>query len=130
MSRAIIRKTRNEKRIYKIVLQLFPKVSPSFSEMDVYFLATKGVEDVGFLHLILDGKRILLQGVGVKEKYRSVGIGGMLVDTAINFSEKTGVDLFLKVKPDNVPALNLYAKKGFSIKKLRDVYILQRKLCS
>ena len=130
MKNIFIRKSRNEKRIFRIVTGLFPGVAPSFSENDVYFLASKGQEVVGFAHLILMEDRVLFQGLGVKEEYRKKGIGGRLIDTAVNFSEKLCRNIYLKVKPDNVEALNLYAKKGFTIKKLRNSYILQRNLCT
>ena len=130
MKNIFIRKSKNEKRIFRIVSEIFPTASPSFSENDLYFLASKGQDVVGFAHLILLEDRVLFQGLGVKEEYRKNGIGGRLVDTVINFSEKLCKDVFLKVKPTNVEALNLYAKKGFTIKKLRNSYILQRNLCT
>lgn len=130
MRNIFIKKSKNEKRIFKIVIEIFPTASPSFSENDLYFLASKGQEVVGFAHLILLEDKVLFQGLGVKEEYRNKGIGGRLVDTVVNFSEKICKDIYLKVKPTNVEALNLYAKKGFTIKKLRNSYILQRNLCT
>lgn len=130
MKNIFIKKSSNQKRIFRIVSEIFPTASPSFSENDVYFLASKGQEVVGFAHLILLEDRVLFQGLGVKEGYRQKGIGGRLVDTVVNFAEKLGMNVYLKVKPSNVAALNLYAKKGFTIKKLRNSYILQRNLCT
>ncbi|MCP4648345.1 MAG: GNAT family N-acetyltransferase [bacterium] len=130
MRNIFIKKSENEKRIFGIVSEIFPTASPSFSENDLYFLASKGQEVVGFAHLILLEDRVLFQGLGVKEEYRKNGIGGRLVDTVVNFSEKLCKDIYLKVKPTNVEALDLYAKKGFTIKKLRNSYILQRNLCT
>ena len=130
MKNIFIRKSRNEKRIFKIISELFPTATPSFTEKDVYFLASKGQEVVGFAHLVLLEDRVLFQGLGVKEKYRKKGVGGRLIDTVVNFSEKLCRNVYLKVKPTNAEALNLYAKKGFTIKKLRNSYILQRNLCT
>jgi len=130
MRNIFIRKSKNEKRIFSIVSEIFPTASPSFSENDLYFLASKGQEVVGFAHLIILEDKLLFQGLGVKEEYRKNGIGGRLVDTVVNFSEKLCKDIYLKVKPTNVEALDLYAKKGFTIKKLRNSYILQRNLCT
>jgi ribosomal protein S18 acetylase RimI-like enzyme len=130
MKNIFIKKSTNQKRIFKIVSEIFPAASPSFSEKDIYFLALKGQEAVGFAHLILMEGRVLFQGLGVTEKYRENGIGGRLVDSVVNFSERLGRGIYLKVTPSNVAALNLYAKKGFTIKKLRDSYILQRNLCT
>jgi ribosomal protein S18 acetylase RimI-like enzyme len=130
MKNIFIMKSTNEKRIFSIVSEIFPTASPSFAENDLYFLASKGQEVVGFAHLIVLEDRVLFQGLGVKEEYRKKGIGGRLVDTVVNFSEKLCKNVYLKVKPTNVEALNLYAKKGFTIKKLRNSYILQRNLCT
>ncbi|MBD3398125.1 GNAT family N-acetyltransferase [Candidatus Micrarchaeota archaeon] len=130
MKNIFIRKSRNEKKIFGIVSEIFQNAIPSFSENDVYFLACKGQEAIGFAHLVILEDRVLFQGLGVKEEYRRKGIGGRLVDTAVNFAERLGRDVYLKVKPSNVGALELYAKKGFTIKKLRNSYILQRNLCT
>ncbi len=130
MKNIFVRKSTNEKRIFSIVSEIFPGALPSFSENDLYFLASNGQEVVGFAHLIVLENKVLFQGLGVKEEYRKEGIGGRLVDTVVNFSERLCKDVFLKVKPTNVEALNLYAKKGFTIKKLRNSYILQRNLCT
>lgn len=127
MKKIDIRKSVDEKRIFKLVRKIFPKATPGFSGNDFYFIAKSGAGDVGFIHLIKKRGKILLQGVGVVEKYRERGIGGMLVDKAIEFSIREKRDILLKVKPSNCPALNLYEKKGFTIKKVRDMYILERK---
>ena len=123
-----IKRCRGRKRIQKLIDEIFPDADPDFYASDVYFVAVVGKEDVGFVHLTPKDGRILLQGIGVREEFRGSGIGNKLVDTAVNLAEKTGKEIFLKVKPGNAVALNLYAKKGFAIKRVRDVYILQRKL--
>jgi ribosomal protein S18 acetylase RimI-like enzyme len=122
-----IGKSADEKRIFKLVRRIFPKASPAFSENDFYFIAKAGGRDVGFIHLIKRKGRVLLQGVGVVKSCRERGIGGMLVDKAIEYATGEKMDILLKVRPTNCPALNLYEKKGFSIKKVRDSYILERK---
>lgn len=119
-----------EKRILTLINGLFPNARPGFSPEDVYFIAVFGDNDAGFLHLVLRKGRVLLQGVGVKPECRKKGIGGMLLDTALDFAQKRGEDILLKVKPDNVAALSLYAKKGFVLKRMKDVYVLQRKMHS
>jgi ribosomal protein S18 acetylase RimI-like enzyme len=117
----------DEKKLLPLINEIFPSATPGFGEKDVYFIATLEGEDAGFLHLVLRDKGVLLQGIGVREKFRKSGIGGELMDAALEFSDERGTDILLKVKPSNTDALNLYAKKGFTIKKLRDVYILEKK---
>ncbi|MFP3950062.1 MAG: GNAT family N-acetyltransferase [Candidatus Micrarchaeia archaeon] len=127
-NRISIIRSKDRNRIFRIIHGIFPRANPSFSENSIYFLAVKKGEDAGFLHLVLDKKGILLQGLGVKREWREQGIGTALLETATEYAEKEGKDIFLKVKPENMAALNLYAKKAFTIKKLRDCYILQRKI--
>ncbi len=130
MKDAVIKKCGSRARILKLINELFPKANPQLKESDIYFVGVFGGEDVGFLHLGQKRGKITLEGVGVKEKYRGGGLGSRFLDTAITLAERTGKEIILKVKPGNAVALNLYAKKGFVIKRVRDVYILQRKLCT
>ncbi|MBN2121761.1 GNAT family N-acetyltransferase [Candidatus Micrarchaeota archaeon] len=125
-----IARCRSEKKLLALINEIFPSATPGFGENDVYFLATLDGEDAGFLHLILHSKGVLLQGIGVREKFRKKGIGGGLMDTALEFAQKENADILLKVKPSNTDALNLYAKKGFSIRKVTDAYVLHRKRCN
>ena len=110
----------------KLVKELFPKANPVFSDEDVYFVA-EGPELVGFAHLVVKEKKAVLQGIGVCSEWRGKGIGGRLLDKAVAYSEKKGLPIFLRVKPDNT-AINLYASRGFIIKKIKGAYILERKL--
>ncbi|MEM4272701.1 MAG: GNAT family N-acetyltransferase [Candidatus Bilamarchaeaceae archaeon] len=127
MKKIDVRKSTDERRIFRLVRKIFPKALPRFSENDFYFIAKAGGKDAGFAHLIKKNGKILLQGIGVVEGCRGKGIGGMLMDKVIDFANGEGMDILLKVKPSNCPALNLYEKKGFTIKKVRDTYILERK---
>lgn len=122
-----IARCKNAKRLLPLINGIFPSAAPGFGENDVYFIATLDGKDAGFLHLILHEKGVLLQGIGVVGEFRKSGIGGKLMDAALEFAQKKEADIMLKVKPSNTDALNLYAKKGFTIKKLRDVYILEKR---
>ncbi|MBD3389919.1 GNAT family N-acetyltransferase [Candidatus Micrarchaeota archaeon] len=123
-----ISRSKDRKRIFRIIHRIFPRANQSFSKNNLYFLAIKKGDDAGFLHLVLEKKEILLQGIGVKKEWRGQGIGTELLETAVEYAEAQGKDMLLKVRPENAAALNLYAKKAFTIKKLRDCYILQRKI--
>ena len=67
---------------------------------------------LGYLnyHLIYD--RIEIANFLVLEKYRKQGIGEALLDYLIN-NNRDIVNITLEVKEDNLPAINLYLKKGF-----------------
>ena len=130
MKEAVVTKCRSKKRILKLISEIFPGVTPKLEEGDIYFVAVFGEEDVGFAHLGQKKGKVTLEGIGVKGGLRGKGLGNRLMDTAIRVGERTGKDIILKVKPENSIALNLYAKKGFAIKRVRNVYILQRKCCT
>lgn len=120
-----VRRAGFSEELASLVRRIFPKAEPIFTEKDLYFVAEEK-KIVGFIHIIDTGRGLLLQGIGVLPEWREKGIGGELLDAAVKFSELEGKDIFLKVKPDN-PALNLYHKKGFTLKKIRDTYVLEKK---
>lgn len=122
----IIRKAGFSEGLASLIRRLFPKSEPLFTDKDVYFVAEEKGNVMGFVHLILKENAILLQGIGVEPAWRGRGVGGRLLDSAVRFCDRKKMDIFLKVKPTN-PALNLYHKKGFTLKKIRDVYVLERR---
>lgn len=122
----LVRRAEFSEELASLIRKLFPKSEPLFTEKDVYFVAEERGDIIGFVHLILKEKAILLQGIGVEPEWREHGVGSRLLDSAVRFCDKKKMDILLKVKPSN-PALNLYHKKGFTLKKIRDVYILERK---
>ncbi len=122
----IIRRAGFSEELASLIRRLFPKSESLFTENDVYFVAEETGNIIGFVHLILKEKAILLQGLGVEPDWREHGAGSRLLDSAVRFCDGRKMDILLKVKPTN-PALNLYHKKGFTLKKIQDVYILERK---
>ena len=121
-----IRRAEFSEELASFIRRLFPKSEPLFTENDVYFVAEEKGDIIGFVHLILRENAILLQGIGVGPEWRERGVGGRLLDSAVRFCDRKKMDILLKVKPEN-PALNLYHKKGFTLKKIQDLYILERK---
>lgn len=60
-------------------------------------------------------KRIYLSRLIVKYEYRNKGIGGILVDFMIDTIREMGYkEISIGVDRDNVAALHLYRKKGFT----------------
>ena len=110
-----------------IILRIFPNAILEFNSKNTYFYAKLGKEVVGFAHVIEEEGRFILQGIGVLEGFREKGIGSRLADSAISFCEEKGAtSISLKVEMAN-PAVLLYLKKGFFLKKIRDVYVLERR---
>lgn len=60
-------------------------------------------------------KRIYISRLIVKKEYRNQGIGGILIDFILEQVKEMGYkEATIGVDKDNVSALNLYKKKGFT----------------
>ena len=64
-----------------------------------------------------------IESVFVYPDKRKRGIGGALIDGAIKRLKEKGVNkVFLEVRKSNLPAINLYLKKGFAQISVRKKY--------
>lgn len=106
-------------RIFSLVREIFPKANPTNSEKDVYFLAEKGKDFVGFAHIRASEKSLALAGIGVLPSFQGNGVGGRLLSFAIGWCEREFPEkhIRLKVKPSNLRAISLYLKDGFMLSK-------------
>jgi ribosomal protein S18 acetylase RimI-like enzyme len=58
--------------------------------------------------------------IGIVEEWRGRGVGGMLIDAAVESSRARGLTrLELIVREENLPAIALYKKKGFDVEGLK-----------
>jgi N-acetylglutamate synthase-like GNAT family acetyltransferase len=95
--------------------KLFPKALVSVSDDDVVLLAEFDNRIVGFAHIIDDGDRMILQGIGVEDRMRGKGVGTLLLQHILNTIDED-LQIVLKVKTMN-PAVELYARHGFFVKR-------------
>ena len=113
----------------QVIKKIFPHANLGFSPSNYYFYAKVKKGIVGFAHVIgKEGGTFILQGIGVLPEFRGRGIGSRLADAAIKFCEKKGaLKIFLQVQCTN-PAILIYLKKGFYVKKISsDSYTLERR---
>ena len=100
--------------------------SPSNAAYDVYlylkygsaiFVAELNKKVVGYITLMeLEGENAKVMSIAVKKEFRRMGIGSKLLDEAIKWCRIKGKKkLLLEVRTSNLPAQNLYKKKGFQI---------------
>ncbi len=98
--------------------------SPSNAAYDVYlylkygsaiFVAELNKKVVGYITLMeLEGGNAKVMSIAVKREFRRMGIGSKLLDEAIKWCRARGKrNLLLEVRVSNLPAQNLYKKKGF-----------------
>lgn len=81
---------------------------------ELSFFAVKNHEIVGYGQiLILKGKHTVAN-FGIIEEFRGKGYGKNLLIHILNKAKEIGVEeVYIKVKSDNIKALNLYKKMGF-----------------
>ncbi|MFH5834123.1 GNAT family N-acetyltransferase [Halalkalibaculum sp. DA384] len=92
---------------------------------DRVFVCKKENEIVGFVTLRLRNKKSVIGLIAVDEKYRGVGIGSKLLDTAKIFAEKEKCKyLEVATQLQNKPACNFYLNNGFFKKEVIHIYHL------
>jgi len=113
-------------RVIPLIKKIFPHACLDVGEDDLFFVATLKDEIVGFLHLVEREECFVLQGLGVDETHRRGGAGTALMEKVEQISEVTDKKIVLKVKSMN-PAVNLYEKYGFIVRKFGTVHVLEKK---
>jgi ribosomal protein S18 acetylase RimI-like enzyme len=112
--------------ISRIMESLFPKAEFVSGEGHIYFVAEEDGKIFGFCHVLEARDAIVLAGIGVLPGEREKGAGSELIDAALKYAdENIGGRLVLKVRALN-PAIRLYLKKGFTLKRAGEVHLLER----
>ncbi len=110
-----------------LFLEIFPNSLMMIKEDDVYFIAEREEEAVGFGHVVEKEKYAMVKGLGVLESERGKGVGTKILEKMIKYCEEVGYeDIRLKVKVMN-PAVKLYLKNGFYLKRIGTAYTLVRR---
>lgn len=102
----------------KFIRRLFPKAVVSISDDDIVLLARHRKKIVGFAHVVDEGDRMVLHGLGVDSSMRGHGLGTMLLQQILATIDED-IPIVLKVKAMN-PAVDLYARHGFFVKRSSD----------
>ena len=109
-----------------LISQVFPEADPEMSEDDIFLLAESSGKPIGFAHMIEDEEKVILQGLGVEESIRGQGVGSALIERALDIYSITDKSVYLKTQLSN-PALELYEKFGFAIKRFGMVHVLEKR---
>lgn len=113
----------------ELIQSIFPEAAIELTEEDTVLLAERQGKAIGFAHVVDLGDRFLLQGLGVKPVHRGYGIGSMLLDHAMDIVEQTGRPMYLKTNSLN-PAIYLYARYGFQLKRFGSKHVLVKRPCN
>lgn len=75
----------------------------------------------GSLRLEISGNTAQLMRFAVRKENRSCGIGGMLIDYAVDFVREKGVkELYLHTDLNMKPLVGFYERRGFSVKSFEN----------
>ena len=107
----------------RFISKIFPQAMVQVTDDDMVLVAENNGKLIGFAHIIEDDGQILLQGIGVDSSVRGEGVGTMLLDHVIELLKDSPKPVYLKVKALN-PAIHLYARYGFVLKKFGDIHVL------
>ena len=109
------------------IRSIFPRAMVQITDEDTLLLATDMGRIVGFAHIIDDGERVILQGIGVDKSARGHGVGTILLEHILSALADTEKPIYLKVRVMN-PAIDLYSRYGFMLKRYDDeVFVLVKK---
>jgi ribosomal protein S18 acetylase RimI-like enzyme len=80
---------------------------------------------VGTSWLTVDGRRTYLHHFGIKADYQGNGLAKILLDASLKLAKTYGMQIKLEVHKDNIKALDLYKKAGFTFLGDYQVYIIR-----
>ena len=68
----------------------------------------------------------LIANVAVHPDFRRKGIGRQLTNRGIDYAQQKGLAVWLQVREENLPAVDLYRSLGFSERARRTTWLSQR----
>lgn len=80
---------------------------------------------IGTSWLTNDKRRTYLHHFGIAEPFRRRGLGDTLLKASLEIARKDGHQIKIEVHRNNLPALRLYQKAGFSYLGDYDVFIIR-----
>ncbi|MFH1394444.1 MAG: GNAT family N-acetyltransferase [Candidatus Micrarchaeota archaeon] len=108
------------------ILDVFPDADVELGEDDRMLLAEEDGKLLGFAHIIELDDKVILQGLGVEESHRGQGVGSTLIERMCELYDRSDKPIYLKAKVSN-PAIDLYSRNGFFLKKFGNVHVLVRR---
>ena len=122
-------------RVAELELELFDEDNPwsrdvfvaEFSQPYTFYIgAFDGDVLVGYAGVAMLGPRddpeFEVHTIGVQRDYRGRGIGRALMDQLVHTADLLDGPMFLEVRTDNTPAIELYASFGFYVLATRKGY--------
>lgn len=112
-----------DKRLIETILQKHFKTYKTSNDPFEKIAIYKNIEIEGIISYSIIYERAEINYIVVNEEKRKRGIGTKLLDYALNDIKKNNCQtVSLEVSTNNIPAINLYIKKGFTKKAIRKNY--------
>jgi ribosomal protein S18 acetylase RimI-like enzyme len=80
---------------------------------------------IGTSWLTIDGRRTYLHHFGIRADFQGNGLGKILLDASLKLAKTFGMQIKLEVHKDNLKALGLYTKAGFTYLGDYNTYIIR-----
>lgn len=81
---------------------------------------------IGSSWMTFDGRRIFLHHFGISKSYQGKGLGTELGLASLEFIREMNMQVKLEVHKDNLPAVRLYEKLGFSSFPGYEIYMIRK----
>ena len=117
-------------QIAQIEQRCFPKgawtreqIEQTFLQEGFYSVLCEDGQIQGYLGAVLNAWEAEIAFIGVDIPFRRQSLAEKMLDELISFVKNTGREkIFLEVRISNLPAINLYTKKGFKSYSIRKNY--------
>lgn len=80
---------------------------------------------VGTSWITMDGRRTYLHHFGIKVDYQGKGLAKIMLDASLKLAKTFGMQIKLEVHKNNMKALDLYTKAGFTYLGDYQTYIIR-----
>lgn len=89
----------------------------------IYFNYLIGKKIVGFIGIRIQGINAHITNLSILTEYQGKGYGGQLMTYAVDYSIRRGCrEMTLEVSKENLPAIALYERFGFTVRGLKKAY--------
>jgi len=118
----------DENALRSLIRRVFPRFysrSSFHSNSDRVWIAKEKNRVIGVIRFSFLQNRIILNGLGVDQRFRNRGVATALLEEALHSIELASFPVYLKVSALN-PAVGLYERFGFMLKKFGKTHTLVR----
>ncbi|MFM9889356.1 MAG: GNAT family N-acetyltransferase [Rickettsiales bacterium] len=85
-----------------------------FCHPDTQVIMHDGVP-IGFFGIVEDAQKVVVQRLFISPEWQGAGIGGWVLDEALRRAHETRKPFELEVLTNNLPAIDMYRHKGFTV---------------